>query len=382
MGDDISGVQVRAVSEGLDLPHLKQVSKIKHRILEKYLPPWAVILGYGGAPLCYVDCFAGPGRYRDRERKEVEGSPVIAVRAAKQFCAAKPHHSMSIVLMEKDADQLVLLNRHLMDLQPYGSRLRVTVYPDDSLQVVPRLLAELPRTTPAFFLIDPFGNPLPVPVINAILRRPKTEALINLMHYSINMHLNNSREQDRMDQLFSHSDWRHQPFMQLRGAERERSFLDYFRSQLHAKYVFPFKIMMDKVEDRVRGNRTKYYLLHASNNRRAVLLMKEVMYPLGDEEGTFDYSGAAQGVLISRTPQIGELQRILLQQFMDRTVAFDDIREETWHLPFIEKHYRKAIQDLRAQNGVRDYGHVEVTPVDSKTPRGLRGRDLVSFAPF
>ncbi len=170
MGDDVDSVITGMVPGALDLPHLKQVSKIKHRILEGYLPPWALILGYGGAPLGYVDCFAGPGRYKDRDGKEVDGSPLIAVSAAKRFCAAKPHHSMSIVLMEKDAGQLALLNHHLAHLRPYSPRLCVTVYPEDSAQVVPRLLAEFPRTMPAFFLIDPFGNPLPVPVINAILR--------------------------------------------------------------------------------------------------------------------------------------------------------------------------------------------------------------------
>jgi len=371
-----------AVPEVFDLPHLKQVSKIKHRILEKYLPPWALILGFGGAPLGYVDCFAGPGRYRDRDGNEVDGSPVIAVRAAEKFCAAKPHHNISIVLMEQDAGQLALLNRHLADLQPYHARLRVTVYPEDSAHVVPRLLNEFPRTTPAFFLIDPFGNPLPLPVINAILQRPKTEVLINLMQYSINMHLNNPQERARLDELFGHSAWRTQPFMALSGTEREQGFLDYFCSQLAAKYVFPFKIMMDKVEDRVRGNRTKYYLLHASNNKRAVLLMKEVMYPLGDEEGTFDYSGTSQGILISRTPQIEQLQHVLLEQFNDRKATFDDIREETWRLPFIEKHYRTAIQNLRAENATRKSAYIEITPRDSKTSRGLSGRDIVEFAPF
>lgn len=138
---------------------------------------------------------------------------------------------------------------------------------------------------------------------------------------------------------------------------------------------------MDRVEDRLRGNRTKYNLLHASNNQRAVLLMKEVLYPLGDEEGTFVYSGSSHGILISRTPQIEQRQRVLLARFAGRSVTFDDVREETWHLPFIAKHYRKAIQDLRNENAVRQPPHIIITPVDSTTTRGLKGRDLVDFVP-
>ena len=84
------------------------------------------------------------------------------------------------------------------------------------------------------------------------------------------------------------------------------------------------------------GERTKYYLLHASNHPKAVLLMKEVMWPLGDQDGTFDFSAEAQGVLISRTPQVVELRDVLLRHFAGRDASFDEVRNETWQLPFIE----------------------------------------------
>lgn len=358
---------------GLELPYLKQVSKIKHHILEKYLPPWARILGARGAPLCYVDCFAGPGRYRDRDGNVLDGSPVVAVRAAKQYCAAEAGRHMYVLLTEKDPKHVALLKQNLAPLQPYGHGVDVRLFAEDSTQFVPTLLAALTSGIPTFFMVDPYGNPLALPVIREILKRPKTEVLINLMYFSINMRLGNPRAQGRLDELFDHSEWRDQPFINLTGVKREQAFLDYFCSQLKAKYVFPFKIIMDKVEDRVPGDRTKYYLLHARNNQSAVLLMKEVMWKLGDEEGTFDYSGTSQGFLISRTPQDEELLAILREQFRNRRVSFDDIREETWRLPFIEKHYRKVIQELRRND------LVDVTPVDSKTDRGLTGRDIVWF---
>jgi len=122
----------------------------------------------------------------------------------------------------------------------------------------------------------------------------------------------------------------------------------------------------------VAGNRTKYYLIHASNSLKAVLLMKDVMWRLGDEEGTFDFSGDSQGVLISQTPQPDELRTILLREFAGQHVAFDDICGKTWQLPFIGKHYRSVLQELRSS------GIVEVTPITTKG-KGLAGRDLVRF---
>jgi hypothetical protein len=103
-----------------------------------------------------------------------------------------------------------------------------------------------------------------------------------------------------------------------------------------------------------------------------VLLMKEVMWPLGDEDGTFDFSGEAQGVLISKTPKEEELEQILLHKFAGETIAFDDIREKTWGLPFIERHYRCVLKTLEG------HGKVTVQRITSKRT-GLSGRDLITF---
>ena len=220
-------------------------------------------------------------------------------------------------------------------------------------------------------MIDPYGHPLTVPVINDILSRPRTEALITLMWYRINMDLNNPSVQENVDRLFGSREWREQRFMAEKGLDRENGFLEYFTNHLAAKFVIPFRIGFDP-EDKVRGERTKYYLLHASNHASAALLMKEVMWPLGDEDGTFDFSAESQGVLISRTPQMHELREILLREFAGKRLPFDDIRTLTWKLPFVEKKYREVLQQCRAE------GIVEVTPVSSKKS-GLKGRDLVRF---
>lgn len=58
--------------------HLKQVSRIKHVILQKYLPPWEQILGSRHSRICYFDCYAGPGIYECQDQM-VDGSPIIAI---------------------------------------------------------------------------------------------------------------------------------------------------------------------------------------------------------------------------------------------------------------------------------------------------------------
>jgi len=190
------------------------------------------------------------------------------------------------------------------------------------------------------------------------------------MWFQINRDLNNPKVEPRLNDLFGDNDWHNQPFMRMHGAEREKTFLAYFISRLAAKYVLQFRIRYD-VEDTRGGDGTKYYLLHVSNHVKAALLMKEVMWPLGDEDGTFDYSGESQGVLISETPTDAELREILLREFKRKDLSFDEIRERTWNLPFIEKHYRAILKGMEGKE-------VTVHRVSSKKT-GIRGADQIRF---
>src|ERR1700730_15601580 len=87
---------------GAELQHLKRVSRVKHVILEKYFPPWAMILGSRNSQLAYVDCFAGPGQY-EMEGKPVKGSPVIAVEEAIRLVQGRHVQSLLLHLVDNEA---------------------------------------------------------------------------------------------------------------------------------------------------------------------------------------------------------------------------------------------------------------------------------------
>jgi three-Cys-motif partner protein len=352
-----------------ELQHLKRVSRVKHIILEKYFPPWAMILGSRNSQLAYVDCFAGPGQY-EMDGKPVKGSPVIAVEESARLLQGKHVQSLLLYLLDNETEQLERLKSRVKDLQPFPPNLTVQISCADSRSFVPRLIHELHPRVPAFFLIDPYGHPLPLPVIRTMLRRQRTEVLINLMWFQINRDLNNAKVEPRLNDLFGDNDWHNQPFMRMHGAEREKAFLAYFISRLAAKYVLQFRIRYD-VEDTRGGDGTKYYLLHVSNHVKAVLLMKEVMWPLGDEEGTFDYSGESQGVLISETPTDQELKNILIRKLKSKEISFDQLCEQTWDLPFIPKHYRAVLKLMEGKE-------VTIRRITSKQT-GISGADQIRF---
>lgn len=355
------------------ISHLKQVSRIKHEILAKYLPPWERILGSTNTRLCYFDCYAGPGIY-ECNGETVPGSPLIAVNTAADYLAKNQGHEMSVLLVEKDSSHRTSLEAQLKRNGPPGNGLNVQVLAEDAKEFVPKILEAVPNLAPSFFMVDPYGHPLTVPILNDILKRPQTEALINFMFYRINMDAGNPKVQHHLDEMFGDSEWRTQPFLQQHGLNREKGFLEYFMSKIIARFKLPFRIRFD-VEDRMAGDRTKYYLIHASNHPKAALLMKEIMWPLGDEEGLFDFGGEKHGVLFSSTPQENELRQVLTREYTGKQIEFDQLREETLELPFIEKHYRSVIRELEKES------LVEVTPVSSKTNRGLKKKDLVRFLP-
>jgi three-Cys-motif partner protein len=122
-----------------DLPHLKRVSRIKHTILEKYFPSWALILASQHSQLSYFDCFAGPGAY-EFEGKLAAGSPVIAVKAGIEFLDRRKGQCLRVYLIEDDAKQVERLEMGLKALQPYTMNLTVEVKLADSRRYVPDLL--------------------------------------------------------------------------------------------------------------------------------------------------------------------------------------------------------------------------------------------------
>jgi len=351
------------------VPHLKEVSKAKHRILEKYFPAWARILGSRNPQLVYVDCFAGPGRYAGGAL----GSPLIVLNKAKEL-VKKSNFSIILIFVEMAKKNLdALCSQIPTDLD---GKLKVFVLNENSHDFIPELLKLIPSGVPAFFFIDPYGHPLTIPVINKILAEPKREVLLNLMWYAINRHLNNPLVEKSINRIFGSNAWKHQSFMSKSGFSREQEFLEYFLSRVNAKYKYPFRIRFSP-EDKVPGSetRTKYYLVHMSNHSKAVLLMKEVMWPIGEEEGTFDYSATRQGVLFPRTPSVGDLCLFLERNYCGsgKVVSFDQLREETWELPFIEKQYRDAVKRLEQE------ALIKIKRMGPRRKGGIKGKDCIYF---
>ena len=198
----------------------------------------------------------------------------------------------------------------------------------------------------------------------------KTELLVNLMWFSLAMHLKNPRVETAMDSLFGHPNWRAQPFMQLRSRDKEKEFIEYFSREVGARHCLPLAVPFSP-EDQVRGGRErkKYYLIHFSNHRKAALIMKRVMTSARKE--LENVVNGPQLRLLPDDPDLPELRHLLLKRFQGREVNFEDIEVEMLNSPYVARDYRDVLKSM-------DGKEVVISRIESKKA-GLGGNDRIKF---
>jgi three-Cys-motif partner protein len=181
---------------------LKEVSKAKHRILEKYFPAWARILGQY-QKLVYVDCFAGAGAYENNE----PGFPLIIFRLAKKLVNENKIKGISLLFIEKDISSAEQLQKNLETEDDGNQRIHFNIIHQDAKNFTDTLSRLIPHKWPAFFFIDPYGHPISFPIIKSILKLGKREVLLNLMWSGIIRNLENPKTINSITRMFGHSNW-------------------------------------------------------------------------------------------------------------------------------------------------------------------------------
>lgn len=332
------------------LNYLNQVSRIKHQILSGYLGAWSGILGNAFPHLGYWDCFAGDGSYVDENGSRLPGSPQLAVHVAIDFVSKSSGRSVTLGFIERDNEKAQRLAASLLHVSRPSSVL-VRVLPGDAYDLADKLLSPLARISqmvPTLFFVDPYGYPLPIPILRRLLARPKAEVLVNLMWYRLNMDLGNPDRWDLIDRMIGHDGWRDEDFNSLTGRAKEHAFLHYFAKEAGSEY-HPYCEMPYSPEDNVTSpdKRRKYYLLHLSGHHSAALAMKEVMHRAGKDLHKLSPEALQLRLDLGQDLEIVELKDALRRQYTrGQRVSFLDIRIRTANLPYVKSQYRKAIREM------------------------------------
>ncbi len=357
----------------------KEHTRVKHELLEKYLRAWIPILGKRNPTIAYFDGFAGRGEYADGS----PGSPILAMRLADEL--APRFGKIVLRFVERHPENFGNLRQAVERERArlsHGRRIEVQLACGDFDETTRALLDFVEDNkaslVPSFFFLDPFGfKGVPLQTVGRILASTRTEVFFTFMLRDVNRFLELPQLADLMSLLFGGDCWRDV----ASHPDRERALVELYRKQLHeqanARFSLHFKVCESD------STATFYHLVHANSSFMGHQIMKGVMFNQG-VEGTFAYLGRNDLAERSQTKLFdvndpAEMKALLLARFAGQTLAFDDIMEAMCHPwneepPFIEKHYREVVKQL-----VKD-GLASVTPVTSKTGRGLQKMDRVSFS--
>jgi three-Cys-motif partner protein len=358
--------------------YLKLVSRIKHEIYSNYLAAWISILSRSYRRLRVFDCFAGDGRYVNERGEPLPGSPQLAISITSDIVDKSSGLAVAFGFIEHDPSKAERLRIDLDNLDCTASITR-SVFGGDAEVVTRSILKSLrskPGTVPTFFFLDPYGHPLPIPLLRELIAIPKAEVLVNLMWFRISMDLANPDRTEHLDYLFGHDKWREQRFNQLSGPARETAFVEYFEQEVNAPYRL-HQAMPYSPEDKVgiRDTQTKYYLVHFSSHPSAANAMKPVMKRA--EKALARLRGTAEQMPFDfadpRKESIAELKSALCDQFgTGKQLSFGDLLDDTANMRNVEPEFRKALKELELE------GKIKIDRRESKRD-GLNHGDVITF---
>ena len=250
---------------------------VKHTLLKSYLEKLVLIIGMsartlGKVEICYVDCFAGPWGSED---DDLDGTSIAlsltTLAACKQKLASRGVDArMRALYIEKDKSAFKKLSTFLAE--------RATAEVDhdcrhgDFVDLRSDILNWCGSSAFTFFFVDPKGwTPIMIDVMEPLLKRPRSEFLINFIYDFINRTVSMPAFKAEMRQLLGQS-------VEVEGMppnEREIVLLNAYRAGL--KGCVPAR--RDKYRARTAyvgvmhplQKRIKYHLVYLTSHHTGVV---------------------------------------------------------------------------------------------------------------
>jgi len=259
-------------------------------LLQSYLEKLMLIMG--AAPpsqsvveLCYVDCFAGP--WQDASEALESTSIAISLRTL-EVCRLKLEMNghrvkMRALYIEQDASAFARLERYLKESAP--AAIETSCLKGDFVQLRGDILRWVGTGPFCFFFVDPKGwTEVAVSTLEPLLRRPKSEFLINLMYDFVNRTMSMVDRKDDMTELLGEP-------LEVQGLsplERESLIIQTYRRNLKSRLPssnprFPPRAAHVQVLDPEK-NRTKYHLVYLTSHPKGVIEFKRLSEPVEEAQ--------------------------------------------------------------------------------------------------
>lgn len=184
---------------------------VKHTLLKSYLEKLVLIIGMsakkiGKAEICYVDCFAGPWGSED---EDLDGTSIAlslkTLAACKQKLASLGVDArMRALYIEKDKSAFKKLSKFLAERAT--SEVEHDCRHGDFVDLRSDILNWCGSSAFTFFFVDPKGwTPIVIDVMEPLLKRPRSEFLINFIYDFINRTVSMPAFKAEMRQLLGRS---------------------------------------------------------------------------------------------------------------------------------------------------------------------------------
>lgn len=287
-----------------------QWSEVKDKLLGCYLKPYFQKLLTSGKPICYVDCFAGKGRFDDGK----PGSPLIAL-TIRDDClnsskSLRNNCRLDIHCIEYNHASDLRYNLKTYSTDSYSPNIIEGKYEDNI-----ELLLKHNLKSNVFLYIDPYGiraleysifQNLGTCAFNSLemlinfnsfgffrdacralrVNYENDDALSNLsdlVEYAPTSINDSEQSQDLLTKIAGGDYWKAivNDFNtnKIRGYQAEKRLSNEYKQQLKQKYRY----VLDMPIRLKSGHRPKYRMIHISNHEDGCFLMAQNMQIRGEE---------------------------------------------------------------------------------------------------
>ena len=265
---------------------LKPHTKAKHEILENYLKAWFPILSRYSGRIIYLDGFAGPGIYKGNE----DGSPVIALKTAKEHSLKHMFKEIIFIFIEKNADRAAKLTEVLNERFPdLPKNIKYHIIGAEFAPTLEQVLQEIEKNdvqlAPTFAFLDPFGfSGFPMKLIGRMMEYNKCEVLISFMVNFVRR-FNDELREPSLNELFATEDWKTVRDI-VNPEDRVRFLLNLYEQQFKtvggAQFVRSFGMTGEH-------NQPIYYLVFGTKHAKGLEVIKKAMWKV-DRRGVYKFS--------------------------------------------------------------------------------------------
>ncbi len=342
-------------------------TRIKHELLRRYVKPWMAILfstqAKHGFPelLFYIDGFSGPGvYYTDTTRTSTcSGSPIIVADIANKYIQAKDSRQIRIFCIDNNEECVESLRGQLKSINNFKQNWEVyhSTFDEKISEILDEIDNDRLGNQPMFIFIDPFGyTAYPVNILKRIMLYPRAELFINFMIYDLIRFCEVEAREQALTEQFGCLDFKE--VTKCSDPDEKQTFLLnlYINKSLmgiaNSKFVMPFRVNTPG-----QGTRPRYYLIHASNNVKALKEMKNGMARISQS----DYKFEAIGIKPTTLDLFEELDEVKIKrqitEFVETTqggsALYEDIEDWAYiYTSGVSKTIKIALLELEKEGEV------------------------------